>query len=351
MMLRHSVFVTGIAASCVWLAVVQPSIAETHTIYPEQFSRVFSPNKAPVLRIKPGDTVVTWTFDSGGQDKNGVRHIQHPYRYPESGNPLIGPFYVEGADYGDTLEIQLDKVRMNRNWGYTSYRLSPGILDPGMAETLYKNFYKMDALRPGTANLIPWDLDLERKVAVPRLLESSGVKLEIPVRPMLGCLGVASPGEEVQTSGPSASHGGNIDFNEIVEGVRVFFPVYHKGAYLYLGDGHAVQGDGEGLGNGVETSMDVQFTVKAYKGKRLSIPRIVNDQYLISLASQPEFRSSMDVGVRTANTDMLQWLTSEYKLTPPEAHLLMGTVVEHKIATYFGSIATLIPRKYLPRSR
>jgi acetamidase/formamidase len=109
-----------------------------------------------------------------------------------------------------------------------------------------------------------------------------------------------------------------------------------------------VQGDGEGLGTGVETSLDVQFTVKVHKGKRLSIPRLVNDDYIVSIASQPEFRSNMDIGVRTANSDMIQWLTSEYGLTPPEAHLLMGTVVQHKIVTYFGTIATLIPRKYLP---
>ena len=127
------------------------------------------------------------------------------------------------------------------------------------------------------------------------------------------------------------------------------FPVFHKGAYFYVGDGHAVQGDGEGLGTGIETSLDVQFTVKVRKGKRISIPRLINDDYIISIASQPEFSSSMDMGVRAANSDMINWLTSEYGLTPPEAHLLMGAVVQHKIVTYFGTMVTLIPRKYLPK--
>jgi amidase len=321
--------------------------AETHTIYPEHHSRVFSTSKEPVLRIKTGDTVITRTWDSGGQDYKGVRHIQHPYVYPESGNPLMGPFYIEGAEYGDALEVRLDKVRLNRNWGYTSYRLNPGILNSG--ENLYPNVYKMDALRPKRADLIPWDLDLERGVANPRFLEPSKFKLNIPVRPMLGCIGVAPPGEEVQTSGPSSTHGGNMDYNDIVEGSTLFLPVYHKGAYFYIGDGHAVQGDGEGLGTGVETSLDVQFTVKVHKGKRLSIPRLVNDEYIISIGSQPEFRSSMDFGLRMANSDMIRWLTSEYGLTDPEAHMLMGSVVQHKIVTYFGTMATLIPRKYLPK--
>src|SRR4029077_19326312 len=102
------------------------------------------------------------------------------------------------------------------------------------------------------------------------------------------------------------------------------FPIYHKGAYFYLGDGHALQGDGEGLGTGIETSLDVQFTVKVRKGKPLSIPRLINDDYIISIGSQPEFHSSTDYALRIANSDMLNWLTSEYHLTLPEANLLMG---------------------------
>jgi acetamidase/formamidase len=259
----------------------------------------------------------------------------------------MGPFYIEDADYGDALEVHLDKVRLNRNWGYTGYRLSPAVLNPGTP--LYENVYKMDALRPQRADLIPWELDLKRGVASPRLLEGSGIKIELPVRPMLGCIGVAPPGEQVDTSGPSSTHGGNMDYNDIIEGTTVYFPVYHKGAYFYLGDGHALQGDGEGLGSGVETSLDVQFTVRVQKGRRLSIPRLVTDTHLVSIGSQPEFSSSMDHGVRMANTDMLNWLTADYKLTQPEAHLLLGTVVEHKIVTYFGTISTLMPKKHLPK--
>jgi len=329
------------------LGAAATAFAETHTIYPNHHSRVFSAFKDPVLKIRSGDTVITRTWDSGGQDYHGVRHIRHPYVYPESGNPLMGPFYIEEAEHLDSLEVRLDRVRLNRNFGYTSYRLSPAVLNPGVK--LYDNLYKMDAVRPGSATLIPWDLDLARGLANPRWLEPGGRKLDLPVRPMLGCIGVAPPGERVETSGPSASHGGNMDYNDVVEGAALYFPVYHKGAYFYIGDGHALQGDGEGLGSGIETSLDVQFTVRVHKGKTLSIPRLVNDRYLVSIGSQPEFSSSMDQGLRMANTDMVQWLTSEHKLTPPEAHMLMGTVVEHKIVTYFGTIATMMPRKYLPK--
>jgi acetamidase/formamidase len=140
-----------------------------------------------------------------------------------------------------------------------------------------------------------------------------------------------------------------MDYNDVVEGATLYFPVFHTGAYFYIGDGHALQGDGEGLGNGVETSMDVQFTVRVHKKKRLSIPRLVNERYIVSIGSQPEFSSSMDQGLRMANTDMVRWLQTDYGLSGPEAHLLMGTVVEHKIVTYFGTIATLMPKRYIPK--
>src|SRR6476659_4530589 len=182
--------------------IAQALIAKTHEIYPDHHARVFSAQLEPVLRVHSGDTVVTKTWDSGGQDQAGVRHIQHPYVYPESGNPLMGPFYIEEAERGDALEVHIDKLRINRNWGYTGYRLSPEVLTSSAAEGQYKNFYKMGALRPQRADLIPWDLDLEKQTASPRLLESSGFQFKIPVKPMLGCIGVAVPGDEVLTSGP-----------------------------------------------------------------------------------------------------------------------------------------------------
>ena len=123
-------------------------IAATHEIYPDHHSQAFSAHEQPVLRLHSGDTVITKTWDSGGQDQTGKRHLHHPYVYPENGNPLMGPFYIEEAVRGDALEVHLDKVRMNRKWGYSSYRLGPDILTADGAERQYKNFYKMDAVRP-----------------------------------------------------------------------------------------------------------------------------------------------------------------------------------------------------------
>ena len=98
---------------------------------------------------------------------------------------------------------------------------------------------------------------------------SSRVKLEFPARPMLGCIGVAAPGDFAPTSAPAGSYGGNLDYNEVVEGAKVIFPVYHPGALLFIGDGHALMADGEPTGTGVETSMDVEFSVEVKKNTKI----------------------------------------------------------------------------------
>lgn len=323
--------------------------AETHTLEQRIHSNVFSAYKTPVLRIRSGDTVITKTWDAGGQDWKGDARVANPYSYPELRNALNGPFYIEEADYGDTLEIHLDKVRLNRNWGYTTYRLIPAFLDPRTIENLYKNSFKKGAVRQERDNLVKWDLDLQRGIAKAQLPDPSGANLVFSVKPMLGCIGNAPPGEEVQSSGTSGVWGGNMDYNDLVEGATLLIPVFHKGAFFYIGDGHALQGDGEGLGMGIETSMDVQFTATVIKGKRLNLPRLINDEYIISIASQPEYNSAIDLGLQRSNSDMIAWLTSEYGFTPQQAHLMLGVAAQHKIVTYFGTVTTMIPRKLLPK--
>src|SRR5207237_9281430 len=87
--------------------------------------------------------------------------------------------------------------------------------------------------------------------------------VDFPAKPVLGCVGVAAPGDFSPTSGPAGSYGGNLDYNAVGEGATVILPVYHPGALLFIGDGHALQGDGEATGNGVETSMFVSSLNRA----------------------------------------------------------------------------------------
>ena len=323
-----------------FLAVASLAYPETRKAVPDRYYNTFSHTNPVFLRINQGDTVVTKTLDSGGMDDHGQ------FRAP-GGNPLTGPFYIEGAEPGDAILVLLRKVRLNRNWGSTAYRLAPFSVLPEFVESLYPNHYKPDVVRKGRDNVLPWDLDLKTNMVRLREPVSDHIKLEFPARPMLGCIGVAANGDFSPTSGPSGSYGGNLDYNEIVEGATVILPVYHKGALLFMGDGHAIMGDGEPTGTGVETSMDVEFSVEVKKNGRLTGPRVETADSLISLGSQPEFSSSLDRGLQMATTDMIRWLTGDFQLEPWAAHQLIGAVGRYDVVTVAGTMALRIPKKYL----
>ncbi len=318
------------------------AFAEVHEVVAKTYYRNFGHTNPTLLRIKPGDTVKTKTIDAAGVDDAGVK------KHPESGNPLTGPFYVEGAEPGDALVVVLRRVRLNRNWGYSNYRLGLFALQPDYIETIYPGRYKENVVIAGRSNAVPWDIDLEKQTVRLREPTSSRIKLEFPTRPMLGCIGVAAPSEFAPISGISGAYGGNMDYNEVAEGASVILPVYHPGALLYLGDGHALQGDGEVTGTGVETSMDVEFSVELRKNANLNNPRLETKDYLISVGSQPEFASSLDRALQIATTDMVRWLAADYGLEPWAAHLLVGYQGRYDVVTVAGSMALKIPRKYVP---
>jgi len=202
-------------------------------------------------------------------------------------------------------------------------------------------------VRKGRDNIIPWDIDVKNGMVHVREPISNKVKLEFPARPMLGCIGVAAEGDSAPTSGPAGSYGGNLDYNEIVEGATVILPVYHPGGLLFLGDGHALMADGEPTGTGVETSMDVTFSVETKKMAHLNGPRLENADYLISIGAQPEFSSSLDRALQMATSGMVQWLVESYRLEPWAAHQLIGAVGKYDVITVAGGMALKIPKKYL----
>ncbi len=318
--------------------------AEVHQVTASRYWHSFYHAHPALKRIRSGDTVVTTTLDAGGQDQNNVRQSQ-------PSNPLTGPFFVEGAEPGDALVVRFSRIRMNRNWGWSAYRLGLFSLTADSIESVYPRRYKDDLVRPGRADLVPWDLDLERRVVRLREPVSKAVKLEFPARPMLGCVGVAAAGDFGPTSGISGPYGGNMDYNLVVEGATVILPVFHPGGLLFIGDGHALQADGEPTGTGVETSMDVEFAVEVRKKANLSGPRLENADYIVSIGSQPEFVSPLDRTLQIATTDMVNWLVKDYGLEPWAAHLLIGYQGTYDVITVAGSMALKIPRRVLPPRR
>ena len=317
------------------------AFAQSKPIVAETYYNTFSRAHAPLARIRPGETVSTKTIDASGRDETGTVRAR-------PSNPLTGPFYVEGAEPGDTLIVRFSRVRMNRNWGWSAYRLGLYSLTPESIEGIYPNRYRPNEIIAERANVVPWDLDLARQTVRLREPASAVHRMEFPAKPMLGCVGVAPAGDFAPTSGPSGSYGGNLDYNEIGEGSTVMLPVYHPGALLFIGDGHALQGDGEPIGTGVETSMAVEFSVELRKKASLTGPRVETAEYIISVGSQPEFASSTNRGLQMATSDMVSWLTSEYKMEPWAAHLLIGYQGRYDIVTVAGSVALRIPKKQLP---
>lgn len=326
------------AAACIALTAPGPVGGETHRVQPDRYYTTFSFAHPPVARIKPGDRVVTSTLDARGRDKSGKIVL-------DAGNVLSGPFYIEGAQPGDTLVVRLEKVRLNRDWGWTNGRVYLDALTPPYVRRSHDENMFAEWLQPGRKNAMKWHLDLERNVATATEKLGTRVKFEYPVRPAMGCMGVAPPGKTAITSGPTGPHGGNIDYNGINEGSILYLNVFEPGALFFLGDGHAVHGDGELLGNGTETSMDVEFSVDLIKRKSIGWPRLEQPTHLVTFGTTP---SAMKEGFQAAITEMIQWLVQDYGLTHPEAHVMLGMEAELRVAAWGNTFICRLSKQRLP---
>ena len=313
-----------------FVILLSTAFAEEHRVIAETYNHTFSAAHPVLLRVRPGDSIVTKTVDSAGFDYRNVR------RTKTHGNPLTGPFYIEGAEPGDTLIVRLDRLALNRPHGYTGR--SVGVKD--LPEHLQAPAPDPDAVIKGYSYLVPWVIDLERKTTRPK---ESAPSFSFPTRPMLGCIGVAPEGDYSPRSGPAGYWGGNIDYNWIREGTTVLLPVFHPGGLLFFGDGHALQGDGEAIGSGVETSLDVTVTVSLRKKARLTSPRAETPEFLISIGSKPD--GNLNQTLEIALHDMLRWLIEEKGMKPAEAHLLIGASASLDLVTLGGSTAVRVPRR------
>ena len=283
---------------------------QRHEFTPTVFYRQFSPFNKPVLTVNPGDTIHTTTVDAGGSDKDGVHRVL-------GGNPETGPFYIQSAMPGDTLVVHITRLKLNRDWAQSDDYLDEGAKDSGLAVKM-----------KDTGKTIIWHLDLANNIASPAKPSEHLTQYTVPLRPMLGCVATATgPAGAPPPTGDSGGYGGNMDFNEITEGATVYLPVSNPGALLYLGDGHAAQGDGELNGNALETSMDVEFTVDIIPGKRPPAPRVENATTIMAMGL-----GSLDDAFRQATSNMASWLADDYKLTPSEIAQVLGTSAQYKVS-------------------
>jgi amidase len=301
-----------------------------HRFVPQAYHTTMATREA-ALTVASGDTIVTTTVDARGQDASG-RQVT------ERGNPQTGPFFVQDAEPGDQVTVRLEMLRPNRRSGWSATAIAPNVLDPEAVP---------DAPRPVLGR---WDVDVETGTATLLEPETALGRFVLPIAPMVGCFGVAPAQGQAISTATSSSHGGNMDYRGFVEGVTAHFPVFSPGALFYIGDGHAVQGDGEITGTGVEISFDVRFTLTLTKRVPIRWPRGETADEIFTLGNA----RPLDQCVQHATTEMVRWLVDGYGLDARGAHLLLGQAARYDLGNIYDPAYTMVCRlskRFLPRAK
>jgi len=300
-----------------------------HVFEPISFHNVIG-TAEPVLNVSDGDTVVAATIDAWGFDRHGKQGASSP-------NPMTGPFFVKGAEPGDVLTVRIDRMTPSRDTGWTFTPLAPNVVDPAAVARMPERQH------------CTWIIDRQSETA--RLAEppASLVDWSVPLAPMIGCFGVAPAGGQAISTATSGPYGGNMDYRRFAPGTTVHFPVSVPGALFYLGDGHACQGDGEIVGTGIETSFEVEFTVRVTKGKAINWPRGETADAIFTVGNA----RPLDQALQHATTEMLAWLGSDFGLDLTAASHLLGQTARYDIANVFNpaySVACRLSKRWLKES-
>lgn len=300
----------------------------THRLVPATWHNVLG-TVPPALTVADGDSVITETIDAAGIDKDEVQRWSGP-------NPMNGPILVAGAEPGDALQVDIVRMVPIRQRGWTRASLAGNVVEPERVRDL-----------PGRARA---DWVIDAAAGTVRLKEPmAGLEhLVLPLEPMIGCFGVAPALGQAFSTATSAENGGNMDYRGFGPGCRVWFPVFVPGALLFLGDCHAIQGDGEIVGTGVETAMEVEVRLSVVKNRAQAWPRGETADAIFTVGNA----RPLDQALQHATTEMLDWLTGEFGLSTVAASHLMGQVVRYEVGNVYDPAYTMvckIEKKWLPR--
>jgi len=317
----------------------------THRIEPDVFYYTFGPHE-PVLRARSGDTIVAETRDAFGYDA-GQNPLPEAMKQRAPGttlkesNPVVGPVYVEGAEEGDLLAVHIHRIRLTRSLALSKQNTHFGSLTgEGVGHRLLYN-------DPIPTIWYEWQLDLERQVGALELPESRLKRVEVPLRPFIGSIGVAPRFGRVEMTLTPGEYGGNMDCVETREGTTLYLPVWVEGAYLSFGDVHALQGDGELNGTALEVTAEVTLDVDVLKGRQADWPRLEDATHIMVAGST---RPLMNC-VRLAQMELLRWLVEEYGFWREEAWQLNAQVGSMRIGNVVDPCYTVVakfPKAYLP---
>ena len=289
----------------------------------------------PVARLGRGDVLETNTLDCFG---NAIRKPGDTLALVKGDNPLTGPFYVEGAEPGDTLVVKFLDLQLDSDQGVGAF--APGF---GAVST---TFYTPMLNPPLPERIYFYPVDRARNVGTFRA-QDSAFSVEIPLRPFLGCIGVAPPGGESRSAVTPGEWGGNMDSPEASVGHVLNHPVNVPGALLYVGDGHAVQGDGEVAGTGLEIALRVRLQVDLVKKKAIRWPRFETDEELMAVGAY----RPVDDALRIAFTELIAWIHSDYGLSELDAYELLSKVAHIRLSEMVDPnyvVIAKVNKKYLP---
>jgi len=292
----------------------------------------------PVARLKPGDILETNSVDAFG---NAIQKPGDPLSLVKGDNPLTGPFYIEGAQPGDTLAVKIMDIQVDGNQGV-------GAFAPGFGALNETNYTPM--LHPPLPEKIwLYPIDHATNTATFRALDSN-FSVKIPLHPFFGCIGVAPAGGEARSSIVPAEFGGNMDSPEVSVGNTLYLPVNVPGALLYMGDGHAAMGDGEVAGTAIEVPLRTRLQINVLKGQKINWPRFENDDTIMAVGAY----RPLDDALRIAFTELVGWIHNDYGISELDTYELLSKVARIHLNEMVDPnyvVVASIEKKYLPPKR
>lgn len=292
-------------------------MTQTHTLHKENIVYAMAPDNAPALHVEDGDRIVVHTCDCF-EDQIQTEDQDFGELDWERINPATGPIYVEGAEPGDLLVVDIESIQL-ADHGVMTTGPNLGVL----GDELTKNVIRMIPVQDG------------------KVIFDDGV--ELPMQPMIGVIGTA-PAKERIACGTPGPHGGNMDCKRIGVGAQLILPVNVPGALLALGDLHAVMGDGETAVCGVEIAAQVEISVRVLKGKAWPAPMLVNSDTVMTIASA----LTLDEAANNAARNMVHFLESECHMDKAQATFLLSIAGDIRICQVVDPLKTA--RYELPRS-
>lgn len=306
---------------------------------PSEFAWTFG-GVPPVRTVKPGDILELWTEDAfGGKVRGPDDLISRVIEFPFV-NPQTGPFFVDGAEPGDTLAIHFISIEPSRDWASScTVDLFGALSTTHQTATLHE---------PLPERVWIYEVDRAARTVTYRATEGDHVAM-LPLDPMHGTVGVAPASFEARSSLVPDAHGGNMDTPEMRAGVTCYLGVNVEGALFSIGDGHCRQGEGETCGVAVEAAMDTVITIDLVKGRATPWPRLESDTHVMSTGSARPLEDAF----RIAHADLIAWMGEEYGLEALDAYQLLTQVSESPVANVVDPNYTFlakIAKSYLPRA-